>query len=179
MKICNNMATIAIFFIAFSPVVGLITTIILSEMKGCDNLIKYFITAGGICLSISSILMLTSILIRPKFPVELYDIEIEAHYIDEAFDDCMEIELDELQDICYSPKRLNLSEEKQNLLNTQLSMENYAVVLLKRINDEENIPIPHYDPDCGCRWARFKDIRPIYEFIQNMKDQGIKTNMMP
>lgn len=50
---------------------------------------------------------------------------------------------------------------------------------------KKNIPIPHYDPNCGCRWARFKDIRPIYEFIQNMKDQGpqtdqgIKTDMMP
>lgn len=119
----------------------------------------------------------------------------QAYKKAETFTDRMEIELNELkerlhklQDFYYSTKRLNLSEEKQNLLNSQLvSMENYAVILLKRIKVEKgiDIPIPHYDPDCGCRWARFKDIRPIYEFIQNMKDQGtqadqgIKTDMMP
>ena len=110
------------------------------------------------------------------------DVFEQAYKKAETFTDRMEIELDELkerlhklQDFYYSPKRLNLSEEKQNLLNAQLvSMENYAVVLLKRINAEKNIPIPHYDPNCCCCEHDTKD-----EDQGPQTDQGIRTDMMP
>lgn len=112
------------------------------------------------------------------------DVFEQAYKKAETFTDRMEIELYELKerlhklhDFYYSPKRLNLSKEKQNLLNAQLvSMENYTVVLLKRIKAEEGIDIPiPYNPDCGCcceHDTKDEDQGPQI-------DQGFKTNMMP